>query len=135
MSEQTTTSEKKEVVKKTPEQLAEANGLKIYKSGLARGKTDTKSQSQDPLRKRLGVIVATVSGRKEKGKTATFKNIKTAFNGLDDVRGAKEDDVKAQELEYMKTKNLVEKSMLYLASLPVPKKKPTASKDEQPKPT
>jgi len=117
-----TTTEKKVVVKKTPEQQAESNGLKIYKSGLARGKTDANTQSKDPLRKRLGVMLSTIAGRKEKGKTATFKQIKTKYNAVDDDRE-----------NYIKVKGLYETVGLYLSALDVPEKKPVVKKGEQPK--
>jgi hypothetical protein len=120
MSEQQST-EPKTVVKKTPLELAIANATKIFNSGINEGKKIASKQSKDPLRKRLGVIVNTVAGRKEKGTIPTFKQIKTAFNSLDDDRD-----------NYIKAKGLVEKSMLYLASLPVPEKKP---KGEQPNPS
>lgn len=111
---------KKEVVKKTPEELAVANGLKIFNSGVAHGKSLSGKEAKDPRRKRLGVIVNTVAGRAEKGKTVTFKSIKASYNGVDDDRES-----------YAKVKTLAEKLLLYLDSLPVPVTKP---KVEQPNP-
>ncbi len=112
MSETTTEPPKVKVVK-TPEELAQANGLKIFNSGFNKGKSSGKTEAKDPLRKRLSVMLNTIAGRKEKGKEATFKQIKTKFNGLDDDRES-----------YVKAKGLYETVGLYLTGLPVPEPKP-----------
>jgi len=106
--------------KKTPEELAVINAMKICNSGVNVGKAMGKKESKDQRRKRLGVIVNTVAGRAEKGKTTNFKSIKASYNGVDDDRE-----------NYAKVKTLAEKVLLYLDSLPVPEKKP---KGEQPNP-
>ncbi len=118
MSENVSTE--KAVVKKTPQELAMANGLKIYNSGVANGKSESGKEQKDPLRKRLGVMLNTIAGRKEKGKTATFKQIKIKYNAVDDSRD-----------DYAKVKSLYETVGLYLTAIPVPV---PLKKGEQPNP-
>jgi hypothetical protein len=118
-------SEQQAKVKKTPEELAMINAKKIFTSGIAVGKAQGKSEQRDPLRKRLGVSVNTIAGRKEKGTVATFKQIKTKFNSVDDNRE-----------DYVKMKGLFEVCGLYLANLSVPVKKPKGEQTTQtPEPT
>lgn len=112
-------SEKKPKVVKTPEQIAQEKGLSILKSGIAIGKSQAGNEQKDPLRKRLTVMLNTIAGRKEKGKTASFKAIKTKFNSLDDDRD-----------DYVKAKGLYETVGLYLSALDVPEPKAKVKKEE-----
>lgn len=107
-------------VAKTPQELAMANGLKIFNSGVAKGKSESGKEQKDPLRKRLGVMLNTIASRKEKGKTATFKQVKIKYNAVDENRD-----------DYAKVKSLYESVGLYLTGIPVPV--PT-KKGEQPNP-
>ena len=102
-----------EPTKKTAEQLASENGLKIFNAGKAVGKSEAKGESKDPRRKKLGRSVDTVSKARENGKNKVFKNIKSAFNTLDDDRDS-----------YSKAKTLMENCMNYFDQIPVPIKTP-----------
>jgi len=121
MSEQSSTEVKPPTVKKTPEELAIANALKIFNSGKAVGKSEGKSEQRDPLRKRLSVMLNTIAVRKEKGKSATFKQIKTKYNAVDDDRE-----------NYIKVKGLYETVGLYLSALDVPDKKTSNQSPPEP---
>ena len=102
-----------EPIKKTAEQLASENGLKIFNAGKNAGKTEAKGESRDPRRKKLGRSVDTVSKARENGKNKDFKNIKSSFNALDDDRD-----------NYSKAKTLMEICMNYFDQLEVPVKVP-----------
>ena len=112
MSEQSQTTVA-EPTKKTPEQLASENGLKIFNAGKNAGKAEAKGEQKDPRRKKLGRSVDTVAKARENGKNKTFKNIKNAFNALDDDRDS-----------FTKAKTLVETAMNYWDQLDVPIKTP-----------
>jgi hypothetical protein len=99
--------------KKTAEQLASENGLKIFNAGKVQGKTESKGESRDPRRKKLGRSVDTVSKARANGKNKDFKSIKTAFNALDDDRD-----------NFSKAKTLLENCMNYFDQLEVPVKIP-----------
>ena len=110
-----------EPIKKTAEQLASENGLKIFNAGKALGKQEAKGESKDPRRKKLGRSVDTVSKARENGKNKVFKQIKIAFNALDDDRDS-----------YSKSKNLMEICMNYFDQLDVPvKTQPQPQQPEQ----
>ena len=102
-----------EPIKKTAEQLASENGLKIFNAGKAVGKQEAKGESKDPRRKKLGRSVDTVSKARENGKNKVFKQIKSAFNALDDDRE-----------NYSKAKTLMENCMNFFDQLDVPIKTP-----------
>jgi hypothetical protein len=99
--------------KKTPEELAVESALKIFNSGKALGKAEAKGESKDSRRKKLGRSLDTVAKARENGKSKNFKNIKTAFNSLDDDRDS-----------YNKAKTLMETVMNYFDQISVPVKIP-----------
>ena len=110
-----------EPIKKTAEQLASENGLKIFNAGKVQGKTEANGESRDPRRKKLGRSVNTVSMARENGKNKVFKNIKSAFNMLDDDRD-----------NYSKAKTLMENCMNYFDQLDVPVKTQSQPQPQQP---
>jgi hypothetical protein len=108
--------------KKTPEELAVESALKIFNSGKAIGKAEAKGESKDARRKKLGRSLDTVAKARENGKSKSFKNIKTAFNSLDDDRES-----------YNKAKTLMETAMNYFDQIAVPVKtsKPQPQPEQQ----
>ena len=85
----------------------------LAKSSYNEGKRDGAKESRDPRRKKLGRSVDTVSKARENGKEFTIKQVKSAFNSLDDDRE-----------NFAKAKSLVEKAMGYFDMLVVPEAKP-----------
>ena len=85
------------------------------------GKQEAKGESKDPRRKKLGRSVDTVSKARENGKNKVFKQIKSAFNALDDDRDS-----------YSKSKNLMEVCMNYFDQLDVPVKTQPQPQPQQP---
>jgi|LWDU01.1.fsa_nt_gi hypothetical protein len=121
MSEQTSPTTVAETKpKKTPEELAKENGLKIFLSGRNAGKIDAKGESKDPRRKKLARSVDTVTKARENGKNKTFKNIKVAFNALDDDRES-----------FSKAKLLFETTMNYFDQLEIPAPKPKPQPEQK----
>ena len=114
MSTEQTTEKKTEAKPKlSPQESAQAKAVQILNSGIALGKAMGKTESKDPRRKTLGVIVNTVAGRQEKGKEVTFKSLKSSYNGVDDDRE-----------NYAKAKTFAEKALGYFSQLPKPEPKP-----------
>ena len=115
---ETTTEKKPEAKPKlSPQESAQqAKAVQILNSGIALGKAMGKTESSDPRRKTLGVIVNTVAGRQEKGKEVTFKSLKSSYNGVDDDRES-----------YAKAKTFAEKALGYFSQLPKPEPKPKPS--------
>ena len=107
--------------KKTPEELAVESALKIFNSGKALGKAEAKGESKDARRKKHGRSLDTVAKARENGKSKNFKNIKTAFNSLDDDRES-----------YGKAKTLMETAMNYFDQIPVPEKTPKPQQPSEP---
>ena len=119
MSGQETTEKPTAKPKLTPVESAQAKAVQILNQGIAIGKAEGKSESKDPRRKSLGTIANTIAGRAEKGKEIDFKQVKSAWNSLDDSKGTPE--------EYGKAKRLFEVIGQYWTQLSAPEKpKPTA---------
>jgi hypothetical protein len=106
--------------KKSPEVLAGENGLKIFKSGYNQGKADGSKQSKDSRRRKLGRSVDTVVKARENGKNKTFKQLKSAYNGLDDNQSS-----------YIKAKILLETAMNYFDQQAIPLPKSKGNPDQQ----
>ena len=85
----------------------------LSKSSYNEGKRDGAKESRDPRRKKLGKSVDVVAKAREHNKSVDFKQIKNAFNALDDDRD-----------NFAKAKSLMEKSMSYFDAITVPEAKP-----------
>ena len=85
----------------------------LIKSSYNEGKRDGAKESKDPRRKKLGRSVDIVSKARENSKEFSFKQIKSAFNAVDDDRE-----------NFAKAKSLLEKAMGYFDMIPVPEAKP-----------
>ena len=84
----------------------------LSKSSYNEGKRDGAKESKDPRRKKLGRSVDIVSKARENSKEFSFKQIKSAFNAVDDDRE-----------NFAKAKSLLEKAMGYFDMIPVPEAK------------
>lgn len=89
------------------------------KSAYNEGKRDGAKESKDPRRKKLGRSVDVVAKAREHNKSVDFKQIKNAFNALDDDRES-----------FPKAKALLEKSMSYFDAIAVPEAKPRPPKPQ-----